>query len=66
MDGAFSITGYQVKLQQKEEQLALRKVSAVLCKVIQKQVSISKSLIGQEIKNSQTHFQAKAKELLPA
>jgi hypothetical protein len=32
-------TGYQVKSQQKEERVAFEKVSNVLCKVIQKQVS---------------------------
>jgi hypothetical protein len=32
----FYNTGYQVKLQQKEERLAFEKVSSVLCKVIQK------------------------------
>jgi hypothetical protein len=37
-------TGYQVKSQQKEEPHAFEKVSNVLCKVIQKQVSLKKYL----------------------
>jgi hypothetical protein len=35
----YTTGGYQVKPQQKEEQLAFQKVSAVLSKVIQKEVS---------------------------
>ena len=37
-------TGYQVKSQQKEERLAFEKVSDVLCKIIKKQVSDSKTI----------------------
>ena len=37
-------TGYQVKSQQKEERLGFEKVSDVLCKIIQKQVSDSKTI----------------------
>ncbi len=38
----FSITGYQVKSQQKEEGLAFKELSAVLWKVIQKQENVNK------------------------
>jgi hypothetical protein len=36
--------GYQVKSQQKEERHAFKKVSNVLCKVIRKQVNLTKSI----------------------
>jgi hypothetical protein len=45
----FCSSGYQVKSQQKEEQLAFEKVSAVLCKVIQKQISREQYIIQHEI-----------------
>jgi hypothetical protein len=45
----FYSTGYQVKSQQKEERLAFEKVSAVLCKVIQKQVSKAQYIIQHKI-----------------
>jgi hypothetical protein len=45
----FYSTGYQVKSQQKEERLAFEKVSAVLCKVIQKQVSREQYIIQHKI-----------------
>jgi hypothetical protein len=45
----FYSTGYQVKSHQKEERLAFQKVSAVLCKVIQKQVSREQYIIEHKI-----------------
>jgi hypothetical protein len=45
----FYNAGYQVNLQQKGERLAFKKVSAVLCKVIQKQVIKEQYIIQHKI-----------------
>jgi hypothetical protein len=52
----FYCTGYQVKSQQKEERMAFEKVSAVLCKVIQKQVSMIWYLFRPEIQKLNKPF----------
>jgi hypothetical protein len=45
----FYSAGYEVKSHQKEERLAFEKVSAMLCKVIQKQVSREQYIIQYNI-----------------
>jgi hypothetical protein len=40
----FYCTGYQAKLQQKEERHAFKQVSKVLCKVIRRQVSATECI----------------------
>jgi hypothetical protein len=64
----FYNTGYQVKAQQKEERHAFEKVSAVLCKVIQKQVRTINHVVGQQTKNKTKEilFQAEAEESIPS
>jgi hypothetical protein len=52
----FSITGYQVKSQQKEEGLAFKELSAVLWKVIQKQENVNKYIIQHKIQNKPNPF----------